>query len=467
MTAGAQSASDPVLMTINGKPVTKAEFEYSYYKNSSVEGAVEQKSVREYVPMFINYKLKVAAAEAAGLDTLSSFKQEFRTYRDMQLTPYMVDQAYIDSIAHGVYDRTLKQLGGKDLIRPAHILIAVAQKATDVQKQAAKAKADSIYQALQGGADFAQMAKQFSADTGSKEQGGQLPLLGPGATVKEFEEAAYALKTGETSQPVLSPFGYHIIRMTERKPLDPYDSVKVQIMAMLKQNNIEEASAEHRIKQIVDASNGRLTREAVLDSVLAAHIDHEPSLRYLVQEYHDGLLLYEISKREVWDAAATDTLGLTAWYKQHKKDYAWTEPHFKGYVYHLKNVKQEKDVKKFLKKHADGEWRKLLKETFNQDSVSVSISGPYLCKAGDNRYIDAYGFKKGNETKPMNGFVKTGVYGKKQKQPQSFLDVKAQVTNDYQAEKEKLWVETLRRQFTFTVDEQVLSTIKEMPAAKQ
>ena len=165
----------------------------------------------------------------------------------------------------------------------------------------------------------------------------------------------------------------------------------------LKQNNIEEASAEHRIKQIVDASNGRLTREAVLDSVLAAHIDHEPSLRYLVQEYHDGLLLYEISKREVWDAAATDTLGLTAWYKQHKKDYAWTEPHFKGYVYHLKNVKQEKDVKKFLKKHADGEWRKLLKETFNQDSVSVSISGPYLCKAGDNRYIDAYGFKKGNE----------------------------------------------------------------------
>ena len=238
-------------------------------------------------------------------------------------------------------------------------------------------------------------------------------------------------------------------------------------MAMLKQNNIEEASAEHRIKQIVDASNGRLTREAVLDSVLAAHIDHEPSLRYLVQEYHDGLLLYEISKREVWDAAATDTLGLTAWYKQHKKDYAWTEPHFKGYVYHLKNVKQEKDVKKFLKKHADGEWRKLLKETFNQDSVSVSISGPYLCKAGDNRYIDAYGFKKGNETKPMNGFVKTGVYGKKQKQPQSFLDVKAQVTNDYQAEKEKLWVETLRRRFTFTVDEQVLSTIKEMPAAKQ
>ena len=67
----------------------------------------------------------------------------------------------------------------------------------------------------------------------------------------------------------------------------------------------------------------------------------------------------------------------------------------------------------------------------------------------------------------MNGFVKTGVYGKKQKQPQSFLDVKAQVTNDYQAEKEKLWVETLRRRFTFTVDEQVLSTIKEMPATKQ
>ncbi|MCI7051703.1 MAG: peptidylprolyl isomerase, partial [Bacteroidales bacterium] len=139
LTAGAQSATDPVLMTINGKPVTKAEFEYSFHKNGNVEGAVEKKTVEEYVPMFINYQLKVAAAEKAGLDTLTSFKKEFHTYRDMQLTPYLVDQHVIDSIAQMVYANTEKKLDGKDLIETAHILIRLDQKATEAQKAAAKA----------------------------------------------------------------------------------------------------------------------------------------------------------------------------------------------------------------------------------------------------------------------------------------------------------------------------------------
>ena len=119
LSAGAQQVADPVLMTINGKPVTKAEFEYSFHKNGNIEGAVEKKTVEEYVPMFINYKLKVAAAEKAGLDTLTSFKKEFHTYRDMQLTPYLVDQHFIDSIAQMVYDNTVKKLDGKDLIETA------------------------------------------------------------------------------------------------------------------------------------------------------------------------------------------------------------------------------------------------------------------------------------------------------------------------------------------------------------
>ena len=122
-------------------------------------------------------------------------------------------------------------------------------------------------------------------------------MAGPGAFVKEYEEAAYALNKGEMSAPVLSPFGYHIIKMTDRKPLDSFEKLKPEIMTMLKRQNIEEASSQHRIKQLVDASNGRLTREAVLDSVMNAHIGENAELRYLIQEYHDGLLLYEVSKR--------------------------------------------------------------------------------------------------------------------------------------------------------------------------
>lgn len=458
--AGAQSVADPVLMVINGKNVTKSEFEYSYNKNGNVEGAVEKKTVDEYVPMFINYKLKVAAAEDARLDTLSSFKKEFLTYRDMQLTPYMVDQVFIDSIACSVYDRTAQQLGGKDLLRPAHILIQVKQTATEEERAAAKTKADSICQALRSGADFAEMAKKFSADPGTALKGGQLPLIGPGSTVKEFEEAAYALQQGQMSDPVLSPFGYHIISMTERHPLEPYDTLYPQIIKSLKRQNIEEASAEARIKRIVDASNGRLTREAVLDSVMNANINGNSDLRYLIQEYHDGLLLYEVSKRQVWDVAAADSVGLEKWYKAHKKQYAWEKPHFKGFVYHCKDAKDAKAVQKMLKTYASGDWRKQLKQQFNKDSVMVRVNGPYLCTQGENAVIDAYAFKVGDQPKGMNGYAASGVSGKVLKQPKSWLDVKAAVTADYQADMEKKWVDELNKRYSFRVNDDVLSTLK-------
>lgn len=461
LSAGAQTAFDPVLMTINGKDVTKGEFEYSYHKNGSVEGAVEQKSVEEYVPMFINYKLKVAEAEAQRLDTLSSFKREFLTYRDMQLTPYLIDQSFVDSVAHVVYNNTNERLGGKELIQTSHILLRLGQKATDAEKTSLSNRADSIYSALMGGADFADLARRYSGDPGSANKGGQLPMVAPGTFVKEFEDAAYALKEGEISRPVLSPFGYHIIRMDKRKRFGTFEENKADILTYLKSINIEEQSSEHRIKEIVDASNGRLTREAVLDSVMNAHINNDAQLRYLIQEYHDGLLLYEVSKREVWDVCSLDTAGLEAYYKKHKKQYAWTEPRFKGFVYHCKDASQEKAVKKMLKKYAKTNWREQLKEQFNKDSVTVSVSGPYICKQGENRFADAYAFKVNAEkAKVPRGYALSGVYGKLLKKPQSFYDVKAQVTADYQSDTEKTWVESLRRKYTFSVNEAILNTVK-------
>ena len=73
--------ADPVVMTINGQPITRSEFEYSYNKNNA-EGVIDKKTVDEYVDLFINYKLKVMAAQAAKMDTARSFITEFATYRD-------------------------------------------------------------------------------------------------------------------------------------------------------------------------------------------------------------------------------------------------------------------------------------------------------------------------------------------------------------------------------------------------
>lgn len=456
LTVGAQVV-DPVIMTVNGKQVTRSEFEYSFNKNGNPEKAVDIRAIEDYVPMFINYKLKVAAAEAARLDTLSSFKKEFMTYRDMQLTPYLVDSTFIDSIATSIYKDSEKQLNGHDLLKPSHILILVPASATETEKEIYRQRIDSIYSALQHGADFATLAKEKSQDPGSALQGGKLPWIGPGSTLKEFEDAAYALKVGEFSKPVETAVGFHIIRMDERKPLEPYAVLRPQIFAALKQQGIDEVSAEAKIKKIVAASKGRLTRELVLDSVFVAN-SSDLNLRYLVQEYHDGLLLYEVSKREVWDKVAQDTSALEQQFKKNKKQYAWTEPRFKGFVIHAKDEKKMKAAQTILKKTADGDWKKAIRETFNKDSVTVTVSGPYLVKKGENRYVDAEVF--GGETvKSNSNYPYSGVEGQVLKQPKSYLDVKSAVINDVQDKRTEEWVKRLRNEYSFNVNQDVVKTV--------
>ena len=453
--------SSPVLMEVNGKKITKAEFEYSYNKNNSVDGAVEHKTVDEYVQMYVDYKLKVVEAEALRLDTLSSFVKEFRQYRDMQLTPLMIDNEFIDSIAYLQYSDIKKMLNGADLIRPAHILVLLKQNATDAERKLAKQKADSIYNVIQGGADFAEVAQKCSDDKGTARNGGLLPWIGPGNTIKEFEDAAYALQQGQMCAPVLSPVGYHIIVMKERKSLENYESIKDVIIDALKQQGIEEASAEAKIKKMIEASNGTLTREDVMQQILAKGVAENPELQYLVNEYYDGLLLYEVSKSHVWDKAAEDVVALNAFFKENKKQYAWEEPRFDGFVIHANDKKVLKKAKKILKKNASGDWRKAIKEELNKDSVVCLVQGPYLCKKGENKFIDAVKFK-GEKAKTLRKYSMYDVYGKVKKQPTTYLDVKSNVVNDYTQKVEALWVENLRKKYQdrVIIYNDVLETLK-------
>lgn len=449
---------DPILMKINGKPITRSEFEYSYNKNSSIEGAVEHKTIDEYVEMFVNYKLKVEAAEAAHMDTLTSFKNEFTQYRDIQLKPYLVDSVFIDSVANEVYKQTQIQLQGKDMLRVAHLLLLVPQNASQTMVKGVSHRIDSIYNAIKQGADFAEMAKTYSEDRGTRAKGGELPWIGPGMTLKEFEDAAYQLQNGEVSKPVKSSVGFHIIKMLERKQLEPYAQLKPQIIAGLKRQGIEETSADHRINKIVDASHGRLTREAVLDSVMTAEVKNNADLKYLIEEYHDGLLLYEISKREVWDPASNDQQTLARIFKKNKKSYAWSEPHFRGFVISAKSLQALKSAQKILKKYGDEDWQAVVKKELNKDSVQVRIVGPMLVKKGENKLVDQYVFG-GEAVKTRTPFVYTGLQGKKLKQPAVYTDVKSQVEATLQEQLEKAWVEKLRSQFTVEVDKSVLATV--------
>ena len=464
MSTAAVAQTDPIIMTINGMPVPRSEFEYSYNKNNGAD-VIDKKSVDEYVDLFINYKLKVAAALDAHYDTLTSFKQEYTMYRDQQVRPTMVTDADVLVEAKKTYDRAKEQIGPRGLILPAHIMIRVSTQATQTEQNKAKQRIDSIYKALRGGADFAELAKKVSDDQSTGANGGQLPYwIGPNQAFKEFEDAAYALQTGEMSQPVQSPAGWHVILMKGRKQLEPFDSLKTQIVKSIEQQGIREQIAKQRVKSEVDASSGSLTAEKVMDRRADSLAAADPEMKYLMKEYHDGLLLYEISKQVVWDKGSTDEAGLQAYFKDHQKDYVWSEPRYKGIAYHVKDKADVKAVKNCVKKLPFDQWAEALRTTFNPDSVIRIRVEKGLFKQGDNALIDKEVFKSNTTVTPMEGYPIDAVYGKLLKKgPEDYTDVRGQVTADYQDMLEKAWVYDLRRRYPFTVNKEVLKTVNKHP----
>lgn len=451
-------ANDPVIMTVNGKPVLKSEFEYSYNKNNS-EGVIDKKTVREYVDLFINYKLKVEAALDAKLDTMKSFQDEFKMYRDQQIRPSFVTDDDMEAEAKKVYQNTKDQIGPNGLVMPAHILIQVNQKAEEAEKAKAKERIDSIYGALKAGADFAEMATKFSQDPGSARKGGVLPWIGPNQTVKEFEDVAYSLQVGQMSEPFESPFGYHIILMKDRKQLEPYDSLRTNIMKFLEARN----ARDHVAKTIIDsvAKQRGITTAELMDERTEQLCANDIELKNLVREYHDGLLLFEISNQTIWDKAAKDSLALANYFKKNKKKYKWDEPRYKGMVFHVKVPEDVEAVKKSVKGLAFEKWAERLRTTFNNDSVIRIRVEKGIFKRGDNAYIDKLVFHKDTTTRQVKNYPIDDVYGKLIKKPENFEDVRGQVTADYQDMLEKQWVAELRKKYAVKVDEAVLATVKE------
>ena len=454
--ANAQN-NDPTIMTVNGQSVPRSEFEYSYNKNNS-EGVIDKKSVDEYVDLFVNYKLKVQAAKDARLDTLTSFKDEFAMYRDQQIKPSFVTDEGMLREAQKVYNDTKESIGPRGLIMPAHILMHVEQQAPAEEMQKAKVRIDSIYTALKNGADFADLAKRLSQDPGSAVNGGALPWIGPGQTVKEFEDQAYALQKGEMSQPFQSPYGYHIILMKDRKQLEPFDSLKNDIFAFLERRGGREHVADQAIKEM--AQEQGISTAQLLEKRAAEMSAKDMDLKYLIQEYHDGLLLYEISNQTVWDKAAKDELGLANYFQKNKKKYGWDEPRYKGIAYHVKDKADVKAVKKSVKGLPFSQWADQLRKTFNNDSIIRIRVEKGIFKKGDNAVIDKMVFKKDTTVTSLQDYPIDAVFGKLLKKgPEEYQDVRALVVADYQEELEKAWVEDLRKRYSVVVNKEVLQTV--------
>jgi peptidyl-prolyl cis-trans isomerase SurA len=619
-------------MKINGKPVLKSEFEYIYNKNNS-NNSLDKKTLDEYVDLFVNFKLKVEEAKAQGIDTTKSFINELSGYRSQLTKPYLTDSKVDESVLQEAYNRM------KEDVEVSHILIRLQQNASPadtlsawkkisaiakrVEKEdfakvakevsedesakdnsgsigwisafrtvypfetmayntkpgtiskpvrtafgyhivkvhnrretlgeilvshimrfteqgnedknkAAKITIDSIYERVKAGDDFGKLANDRSDDRGSATKNGELPWFGSGRMIPEFESAAFALKnSGDVSEPIKSSFGWHIIKLIDRRGVASFDSMKEDLQSKVKRDEranlgqksfIAKLKADYNysataasVKEFADLlANKTLTDSIfqlesaklakpiisfagktltqtdfsnflkansytdktnasdIIEEKLTAFVEKEllayedsqlenkyDDFRFLMQEYHDGILLFEVSNNEVWEKASKDTEGLAKYFNEHKADYKWEKPHYKGRVIYCKDKNTLKMAKAIVKKSHNDSIDKYLRTRLN-DSIQYVKIEKNLYVQGDNKQVDKLVFKSKAAIEADKDYPFVFVSGKLLKSlPEDYTDVRGLVTADYQEFLEKQWIASLRQKYPVEIEKKVLETVKQ------
>ena len=344
-------------------------------------------------------------------------------------------------------------------VHAAHIMKMMPRGGEGTTAMDAKKQVDSLYQVVLAGADFAEVATANSDDKGSATRGGDLGWFGRGMMVQPFENITFDMTPGEISEPFPTRFGWHFVKLYDKRGIQPLDSMRQQLLAQVKRDARYQEAEKSFIKKTRAEYN--LPAEMTDDEVRAyadAHLEEKyADLRNLVREYHDGILLFDVSLREVWDKANKDTEGLAAFFKANKKNYTWDEPRFKGYMIYAKDEVSAKAAKQIVKTANPDSVMSYIDQRINVDSVTYVRIEKGLWTKGKNAAVDKYGFKnKEADYTPTEEFPIVVPVGKVIKAPQEYTDVRGQVTTDYQDHLEKLWVATLREKYPVVVNEDVL-----------
>ena len=200
-----------VLLTIDGKPVYTSEFKRVYNKNLDLVKDESQKSVEGYLDLFIDYKIKVAEAYAQNLDKDETYISEFNQYRDQLSRNYILENKVTSELSLEAYERSLEEINAN------HIL--VLSKYEDIPQDTLKAynKIKAIYDRAKAGEDFVALAKENSEEPNADKGGGQLGYFTAFAMLYPFETAAYNTQVGGVSEIVRTQYGYHIIKVNDRR----------------------------------------------------------------------------------------------------------------------------------------------------------------------------------------------------------------------------------------------------------
>ncbi len=248
--------TDPVLMTIDGHNIRVSEFEYLYNKNNTQQ--VQPQTLDQYLGMFVDYKLKVADAEHAGLDTTSTFLREYNGFRRDLAKPYLHDTLVENALVEEAYNRRLTD------VKVSHIMLSL--------DESNKARIDSIRREIvEGRLTFENAARQFSIDRRSSVNGGLMGYVVPGRFPYSFEMASYNTPVGEISEVVNSGVGYHIIRVESTEP-NRGEVLAEHILLLTRGMSPEEAQAQ---KERIDSLH-QVAISGTDFNDLARHFSQDP-----------------------------------------------------------------------------------------------------------------------------------------------------------------------------------------------
>jgi len=631
--AFAQSNKDAVLMTIGNTKVSVAEFENVYHKNNTKE--VDQKSLGDYVDLFVNFKLKVKEAEELGLDTAKSFRDELGGYRKQLAQPYLTDKDVNEKLLQETYARLQEEINashilvkvgpnalpkdtleaynkimeyrkralkGEDfaalaresaakgdpsakenggnlgyftamaLVYPfetmayntkvgeislpvrssfgyhiikvhdrrkslgevlvAHIMVKTTPNMNQEDSLNAYTKITELYNKLKAGGNFSDLAAQFSDDKASAKKGGELPWFGTGKMPAEFEKAAFAITNkGDYCAPMRTKYGWHIIKLIDKRGLPPFEEMKNELKAKVSKDSraqvgrtslIAKAKTEYKFKEnlksrdefykVIDSSifegkweiskaaklnkplfsigeknytqvdfanyiNSHQSKRAKTDfkmlidqtykqyveETVVAYEENQldrkyPEFKALMQEYRDGILLFELTDQKVWSKAVKDTTGAKAFYEKNKNNYMWEE-RAEATVYTCSDEKIAKQVRALMKKKKTE--KEIVSEINKTSQLNLQTESKLFIK-GENEFVDKNwnpGTSADIVTKDKK--VVIVVVNKLMKpEPKSFNDAKGMITADYQTYLEKEWIDELKQKYPVVINKDVLSTVK-------
>ncbi|GAC1585674.1 MAG: hypothetical protein NVS3B25_00040 [Hymenobacter sp.] len=257
----AATPAGPAVETLGTYSVPANEFAYVYRKNnSSAPDYGTRQSVTDYLDLYTNFRLKVLEAEQKGLDTTQAFKRELDGYRQQLAQPYLTEKSVTDQLVREAYDRMGQE------VNASHILVRVAPDATPQDTLAAYQKIAKIREQAQAGADFGQLARTLSEDPSARENAGRLGYFTAMQMVYPFETAAYKTPVGQISQPIRTRFGYHLIKVNDRRAAQ--GEIKVAHL-MIRMNANAPKTDSLTAKKKIDELYSRLKKGESWDKLVA------------------------------------------------------------------------------------------------------------------------------------------------------------------------------------------------------